>query len=281
LIQIHFDRREGNWYKLVDFKHVSMEPPANIGQDADTGSGTVQGAFPVTHWSRVAAAKGDATVERREALNFIAERYWKPIYCFVRRQGYEDEQAKELVQEYFMKAFGNDLFAKADPARGRFRNFLLGSLKNFLKNQWRDAHAQKRGPKQGFVSIDELASESGPVAVPKDTKTPDEAYHRTWLCELVMRVLRTLEREYSAKRNQVHIELFRQRIIAPILDGAHTPSLRELAQQHKLTEKEVGARLVTVRRAYQRLLRDEIRLYASSEDEVASEIEDLWRFMTE
>ena len=131
------------------------------------------------------------------------------------------------------------------------------------------------------MAIHELISEFGPVVVPRDTRTPDEAFHRNWLCGLVLRVLHALELECQASGRKVHFELFRQRIIAPVLEGAATPSLRDLAQRHGLGEKDVENRVITARRAYQRLLREEIRLYASSDEEVAAEIQDLWRFMAE
>ena len=237
--------------------------------------------FPRTHWSRLAAVKGDASAERREALNFLAERYWKPVYCYLRRRGYGESDSEDLVQEFFFTALAKGLFAKADPARGRFRNFLLKSLQHFLANEWRDARARKRRPVEGFVSIQELASEAGPVVVAKDTKTPEDTFHQTWLCELVLRVLRNLEQEYCASGKQIHIELLRQRVIAPILDGAEVPSLRELADRYALSVKDVENRVITARRAYQRLLRDEIGIYASSDEEVTAEIQDLWHFLSE
>lgn len=238
-----------------------------------------QNAFPVTHWSRLAALKETASGERRDALNFLAERYWKPVYCYVRRRGYEAAEAEDLVQEFFLTALASELFAKADPARGRFRNLLLKSVQHFLAKEWRDGHAQKRHPAEGLISIRELASEAGAVIVPKDTRTPEDAFHRAWLCELVSRVLRTLEREYLVSGKQVHIELFRARVIGPILDGAEIPSLRELSDRYGLSIKDIENRVITARRAYQRLLRDEIRLYAGSKEEVAEEIQDLWRLM--
>lgn len=240
-----------------------------------------QYGFPRTHWSRLAAVKGGVSAERQAALDFLAQRYWKPVYLYVRRNGHDEERAKDLVQEFFLVALSTELFAKAEPTRGRFRNLLLKSLQHFLTNAHRDAHAKKRHPTQGFVAIHELISESGPIVIPKDTRTPDEAFHRSWLRELVMRVLRALELECQSSGKQIHFELFRQRILGPVLEGAEAPTLRDLGQRHDLSEKDVENRVITARRAYQRLLRQEIRLYASSDEEVAAEIQDLWRFMAE
>ena len=111
---------------------------------------------------------------------------------------YGETETEDLVQDFSLTAFTTELFAKADPARGRFRNFLVKSLGHFLSKEWSDALVKKGHPGEGFVSMHELVSEAGPVVAPKDMKTPDEAFHRAWLCELVLRVLRTVEREYSA-----------------------------------------------------------------------------------
>ncbi len=258
-----------------------MKTLTTTGRHADTKTGEGQGAFPATMWSKLIAVREGTGEERRAILDFLIRRYWKPVYCFVRRSGVDDEQAKDLVQEFFMVALAKDLFAKADPTRGRFRNFLLKSLQYFLANARRHAAAQKRRPDEGFVSIHELSTQDGPVVVLKDTETPDEVFHRTWLRQLVLRVLKTLEAECLATNKRTHFEMLRLRIIEPILEGAEVPSFQTLAKQYEMTEKEAAAQLVTARRAYHRLLRDEIRLYAASKEEVAAEIQDLWRFMAE
>ena len=259
-----------------------MSVSKSNGQKVESNAGENPGVFPLTQWSKLVDLRENTGEERRAILDFLIRRYWKPVYCFVRRSGSDDEQAKDLVQEFFMVAIAKDLFSKADPERGRFRNFLLTSLKHFLANARREAFAKKRHPEEGFVSIHELSTqEGGPVIVLKNTETPDELFHRSWLRELVLCVLKTLETECLATDKRTHFELLRLRIIKPILEGAEAPSYQWLAKQFDLTEKEAAARVVTARRAYHRLLREEIRLYAASEKEVGEEIQDIWRFMAE
>ena len=259
-----------------------MPTSANSDQREDSeGRPSQPGAFPATLWTQLIALRDADEDGRRAVLDFLIRRYWKPVYCFVRRYGYDDEQAKDLVQEFFMVAVATNLLAKADPDRGRFRNFLLQSLKNFLAKARRHAEAGIRHPSGGFVTIHELSTQEGPVFEPKDTETPDEVFHRRWLQDLVLRVLKALENEYRAKGKMTHYDLLRLRIIEPILEGAEVPSYSTLAEQFNMTEKEAAAQVVTARRAYHRLLRDEIRLYAQNDAEVAYEIQDLWRFMAE
>lgn len=273
--------RKPNCDKLSDLKHVSMEPPATSAQHADTERGNSPGAFPATLWSKLIALRDGDDEGRRTILDFLIRRYWKPVYFFVRRLGYDDEQAKDLVQDFFTAAFAKNLFAKADPDRGRFRNLLLKSLQHFLGNARRHERAEIRRPPGGFVTIHELSTEGGPVFIPKDTETPEEVFHRTWLRELILRVLNILEAECRATGKTTHFDLLRLRIIEPILEGAEAPSLRTLAEQFGLPEKAVHNQIITARRAYHRLLREEIRLYARNDEEVAGEIQDLWRFMAE
>ena len=256
-----------------------MKQPKTSGLDADAAANSDHAAFPATHWSMLMAVRAGAGTEQRSVLNFLIQRYWKPVYCYVRRCGHGEEDAKDLVQEFFMACLRNDLFAKADPARGRFRNFLLRSLENFLHNKLREAQAQKRRPKGGFVSFDELLSDAGAIYVPQKEETPAEAYARAWILNLLQRVLNALEQECHATGKHTHFELFRQRIVAPALEGAQPPPLSELAPSYGLTEKEAANQLITARRAYQRLLREEIRLYATDDAEVAEEIQDIFRFL--
>jgi RNA polymerase sigma-70 factor (ECF subfamily) len=115
--------------------------------------GSPDGAFPATHWSQFAALRAGVDGERTAILNFLIQRYWKPVYCYLRRAGCGEEEAQDLVQDFFAYCLQRDFFDQADPARGRFRSFLLGSLQHFLANARRAAHAQKRRPEQGFVPL--------------------------------------------------------------------------------------------------------------------------------
>jgi RNA polymerase sigma factor (sigma-70 family) len=256
-----------------------MKPSDTAERQADFEPKKNPGSFPNTLWSKLNALRDGDEDGRRAILDFLIRRYWKPVYFFVRRLGYDEEQAKDLVQEFFMVAFATNLFVKADPERGRFRNLLLKSLQHFLANARRHGAAGIRNPSGGFVTIHELSSQEGPVFVPRDTENPEAIFHRTWLRELVLRVLNTLEVECRGTGKMAHFELLKLRIIQPILDGVEPPSLRQLAEQFGLPEKTVHNQIITARRAYHRLLRAEIRLYAKTDEEVTREIEDLWRFM--
>lgn len=239
-----------------------------------------EGAFPPTHWTKLDRIKGAASSERRDLYDFLIRRYWKPVYCFVCRSGRNAQQAEELAADFFAFCFQKNLFAKADRSRGRFRSFLVTTLKNFIANEQRKADAGIRRPKHGFVSIHDLATSEGWHLQLADTETPEDAFIRIWIQELLLHALEALKQECQETGKAVHYEILLARIVRPILEGSEPVSYQELAKQHGLTEKEASTRCTTARRAFERVLRAEIRLYAFSEEEVAAEIRDIFHFVS-
>ncbi len=170
-------------------------------------------------------------------------------------------------------------FARADPALGRFRNSLLTALKHFVANARRAALAKKRHPTKGFAFIDDSAFEEEHPAALKHTETPDEIFLRTWLKELTLRVLKRLEQDCRESGQETHYQLFRRYLVAPALEGVDAPHLRDLGVAAGLTAKDVANRVLTVQRAFRRLLKEELAFYASSDEEAAEELRDLKRFL--
>ncbi|MSR64888.1 MAG: sigma-70 family RNA polymerase sigma factor [Verrucomicrobiae bacterium] len=245
----------------------------------ETEIGGNRHSFPTTRWSLLGAARDTTGEEKRAALNILIRGYWKPVFCYVRGRGYSNEDAQDLTQEFFTSWLRKQLFGRADPSRGRFRSFLLSSLNNFLANAHRAAHAQRRSPPAGFVSIHELASSQRAVFEPVEKETPDGIFMRVWASELILRVVKSFEQECRTTGKEVHYSIFRRRVVEPALEGTDPPALRELAEEFGLSEKEAANRLVTAKRAFLRLLRDEIRLYASSEDDLTAELQELFQFL--
>src|SRR5262245_3712042 len=112
------------------------------------------GQFAPTQWSVVLAAGRSDSAHAHAALEKLCGIYWLPIYAFVRRQGHNPHDAQDLTQEFFARLLQKNYLADVDRARGRFRSFLLASLKHFLANEWDKAKAQKRGGGKVFVPID-------------------------------------------------------------------------------------------------------------------------------
>ena len=246
-------------------------------RDRDTAMGGSRRCFPSTQWSLVHAIRAPESEERNAAFGQLLALYWKPTYCWLRRSGYNDTDSKDLVQEFFLAGLRDKRFHKADPARGRFRTFLLTCLKNFVANYERHDRARGRRPAKPVLTIDAMKTDDVAVEL-IDSATPEETFNRAWVQQLLLRVLRSLEQECINTDKEHHYKLFRRRVIDPILDGSPQPPIKKLADEMELTEKQACNCVITARRAYQRLLREEIRMYAGSEEEVAQEIQDLFAY---
>jgi len=223
--------------------------------------------FLTTNWN---------AIQSNEAGNII-ESYWGPIFHYLRRKGYNKSDAEDLTQGYFAHALEKKLFSKADPARGRFRSFLLYCIDKYIINIHRDLNAKKRCPPGGIFSLDAIAATESAHYEPADIETPVTVFNRVWATELIMRVLGILEAECRAKGKQDYFDAFRRCVMDPSLDGVMPPERGVLAQKYNITVKELSNRLTTTRRAYQRLLRVEIAKYTASEEEVDAEVMDLVR----
>ena len=112
-------------------------------------------------------------------------------------------------------------------------------------------------------------------------ETPEEKFHRMWAADLLSRVSLHLKSECHAKGHDVHYDLFEARILKPALGGESAPHLAELAQEFGITSKQASNLIVTARRAYQRLLWEEIRLYVESDEEAAIELQELFNSLSE
>lgn len=244
--------------------------------DDYTSMGGSKHYFQSTHWSWIEAVRGSDEERRVAALEQLIMLYWKPVYCYLRRRGYNNDDAKELTQEFFTSGLEKGKFERADPTRGRFRTFLLTCLGHFVINFERDAAAGGRQPSKPIVSIDQFDTDEIGIEL-FHTETPEEGYTRVWINQLLLQVLKLLEEECIDTGKQVHYELFVRRVIEPILENVPQPKIKELAKEKGLEPKKASNYIITARRAYHRLLRQEIRMYAASDEEVTLEIEDLFK----
>jgi RNA polymerase sigma-70 factor (ECF subfamily) len=237
-------------------------------------------AFPVTDWQQLDDLKAEGGPAQHPVLGLLAERYWGPIFTFLVGQGYSEHEAEDLTQDFFAFALESRLFAKADRQRGRFRSFLLGSLKNFAAKARRRNETGKRCPPAGVGSLDALLEDGyyHPASlVHRDT--PEVQFHRAWLHEVVSNVLRNLQEECEASGRRTHFDLFRVRVVAPELEGIDPPPLEEQARELGLEFKEAANQITTAKRAFKRILAREVQAYAMSEMDSREEVRDVLHFL--
>jgi len=145
----------------------------------------------------IAAGRKDSRAD--EALQALCRVYWYPLYAFVRRQGHSRQDAEDLTQEFFARLLARDDLATVDRAKGRFRSFLLASIKHFLANEWDRVRAQKRGGGKQILSIDMEDSESKYAVEPTHDITPDKLYDRRWAMTVLDQAIEKLRKEMRAE----------------------------------------------------------------------------------
>jgi RNA polymerase sigma factor (sigma-70 family) len=156
------------------------------------------GRFNETHWTMVLAA-GRKGSRAKAALQELCQIYWYPLYAFVRRQGHNKYDAEDLTQEFFARLLARDDLATVDREKGKFRSFLLASMKHFLANEWDRAQAQKRGGGKPIQSINLEDSEVKYAMEPTHVITPDKLYDRRWAMTVLEQVMAKLRNEMRAE----------------------------------------------------------------------------------
>jgi DNA-directed RNA polymerase specialized sigma24 family protein len=156
-----------------------------------------QGGFLLTHWSLVLAA-GRPCGTARAALEKLCRAYWPPLFAHIRRQGYPIPEAEDLTQAFFADFLERGSLGTAAPDKGRFRSFLLGSLKHFLINDWRRNQRWKRGAGQTVFALDAMDPVQRAACEPADDTSPDVLYDRRWAEMLLARVHQRLQADYTA-----------------------------------------------------------------------------------
>jgi RNA polymerase sigma factor (sigma-70 family) len=233
---------------------------------------TRDSSFNTTHWSAVLAAGGDLEPGAHSALEFLCTNYWYPLYVYVRRQGHQQEEAKDLTQEFFARLLELKYLRLADPARGRFRTFLLTSMKHFLINDWKKANRWKRGGGLEIVSLDSDETETRFRAEPADDRSPDKAFARRWATLVLDRVLDRLQCEFLASgRGQLFDEL-KGYLAGEESESSHAVIARRLG----MTAGNVKVSVHRLRRRYRELLREEIAVTVEDPKAVEDEIRELF-----
>ena len=249
-------------------------PEDNI-SPPDLGSRT--GVFDTTHWSVVLQAGENDSPQATEALAGLCRAYWYPLYVYVRRQGHTIEDAQDLTQEFFARLLERKSVRLADRARGRFRTFLLTSLKHFLINEWNKANREKRGGGHRLISLDAGETETRFQAEPADGRSPDKAFERRWAMVLLDRVLNQLQAEFTAdNRGHVFEEL------KSCLTGVENESsYAEIGRRLGMTEGNVKVTVHRLRRRYRELLREEIARTVDGPEAVEAEIRQLFAALSD
>jgi RNA polymerase sigma factor (sigma-70 family) len=224
-------------------------------------------AFVTTHWSLVLTAQGRSPAAD-EALEKLCRTYWWPLYGFVRRNGYNPEEAQDLTQGFFALLLERRDLEVVRREKGRLRSYLLVSLKNFVAKARRRELTLKRGEGRALVPLDELVARERADLEPADNVTADRIYERRWALTLLEQVFTRLESEYRAADNA---RLF-DRLKEFLSDEPNRRSQAEVAAELGMNENAVKQAFHRLRQRYRQLLHDEIAQTVAVPGDVEDEL---------
>ena len=236
--------------------------------------GTLQeggASFATTHWSLVAQSALTDVPKAADALAQLCEMYWPPIYSFVRRRGYAPADAQDLTQSFFAFFLRTKAYARTDRLHGKFRSFLLASVKNFLADNWDRNQAIRRGGGYEFVSLDQETAEAFYDAATASDSTAERLFELRWAKTLTAGALNSLRLELQAEGK---IQLFEQlkRFLA---GGSVLPSYDDASVRTGLPRATVKTHVHRLRQRYREIVRREVARTVSTPHEIDDELHHL------
>ena len=207
------------------------------------------------------------------ALEELCRTYWFPLYAYVRRRGHNKPDAEDLTQAFFARFLEKNYLVGLAAERGRFRAFLLASLKHFLANEWDKSQAKKRGGGAAHLSLDWQTADTKFQVAATNEPSPDQAFDREWALALLAKVIERLQKECEADGKAKLFEQLKMFLTA----GKGESAQSEVAQT--LGMEEGAVRVVThrLRKRYRVLLRNEIAQTLTDQSQVDAEMLALFR----
>jgi RNA polymerase sigma-70 factor (ECF subfamily) len=241
-------------------------------EHSSTTPGTPGDVFATTHWTVVLAAGKRSTPQSDRALEELCQSYWFPLYAYVRRRGHAKEDAEDLTQSFFARFLEKNYLEGLDAERGRFRAFLLASLKHFLANEWDRSQAQKRGGAAEHLSLDWQTADTRFQVAAANEPSPDKAFDREWALALLAKVIGRLQRECEAEGRQQQFDELKPFLTA----DRGEPSTAEAARNLGMEQTAVRVAVHRLRKRYRHLLRNEIAQTLANAADVDEEMQALF-----
>lgn len=242
-------------------------------------AGSVE-AFLTTRWSAIDKIAADCDTPDHALINELLKKYWKPVYCFLRRKGYDNEKAKDLTQGFFEEVvLGKELIRRADRSRGRFRTFLLTALEQYLARMHRKQTARKRIPKDKILHLEQI--DQAGLAEPLDRFSAEQSFNYAWITELLDNLLVEVEARCHSQGRSLHWQVFHDRVLQPIIENTRAPSLKQICLKYNIEDRRKASNMiVTVNRRFQSALKRHLRRSVISDGEVDKELRELMRIIS-
>ncbi len=226
--------------------------------------------FITTHWSVVLSAKQGSS-DAGKALQALCQAYWPPLYTYIRRSGHAEHDAQDLTQDFLAQLMAKDFLSNVAPHKGKFRSYLLASLKNFLASEHQRATALKRGGGVTLVPLDANPEEDFLRAEPATHETPESIFERRWAVALMERAFAKLRDEVTAAGKTAQFDRLKEYLQADAGRGDYTVAARDL----KMSPSAVGVAVHRLRQRFGELIRREIADTVASPEEIDGELRHL------
>jgi RNA polymerase sigma-70 factor (ECF subfamily) len=235
--------------------------------------------FPTTTWSLLEAAADRQSPEFLAAMNRFAAGYWKPVFYYLRARGYAFQDAEDLTQAFFVRFLERDWLVSVDPARGRFRSFLLKVLSRFAADQGSKRAPRQAGFEQQLVAVSALVGDGERSFEPPDTETPDEIFMRHWARAVIANVNRRLKVWCEANGRPDWYRVFAAFNLAA--GNQDRATQQGLARKLNLTRDQIRYALEQTKQQFVELLRSELAEQNDSSADLDEEIRELERLLGE
>jgi DNA-directed RNA polymerase specialized sigma24 family protein len=212
-------------------------------------------------------------VGSQAALGELYRIYWYSLYGYVRRRGHAPEEAQDLTQGFFLHLLEHKTLARADPLKGKFRSFLLGSLQNYLSTEADRARCLKRGGGVEFVALDMQDAEDRYRSEPVDALTPEKVFAARWAMALLGEAMNRLRREYATGHNVATFEALKA--FLDVGNSKEPPTYEQAAAVLQASGAAVKTLIHRLRKQYTALVREEIGRTVSNPADVDAEIHEL------
>jgi len=231
------------------------------------------GRFRTTHWSVVLLSAQTQAPGSRTALANLCRLYWYPLYAFVRRRGYSPEDAQDLTQGFFLSLLERKSLRRVSPEKGKFRSFLLASLKNYLSDAFDRDNSAKRGGQIEFVALDFQDGEERYHDEQADDLSPEKVFDARWALILLSHAMGRLRTEYVSQDKTAIIDA-----LQPFLDPTNSkrlPSYEDVADKLQVSLGGVKTLIHRLRKRYSEILREEVARTVTDPRAIDDEIHSL------
>ena len=211
---------------------------------------------------------------REQALEELCQRYWFPIYAFLRRRGHGQHDAEDLTQSLFLKLVSKEVLASVSQEQGKLRSFLLRVVQNLEADNWRQAKAARRGGGAPVVSLDWTNAEGQYLQLKDDKLAPDELFDRTWFDGIMRDAKEELRASLERRGRGEAYHVLEGFLVEGQADGAR---LNAAAAKLGIAESSIRVTVHRLRAKYREILREHIQQTITDEESLMEEITYLGR----